>query len=278
MTNSGFEPDIRPPPERQGQAFWFLCSSTNLICDVRNGSPTLPRMLSPADFGFALTEEFYLGALDGTPCFAAAVEEDALSEADLAFCGLRDLLGAMPPAELAAALRAVHLVRWDQTTRCCGRCGVRTEHKSDERAKICPGCGLVSYPQIAPAVIVAVTRGDRILLARSHRHPPGRYSVLAGFVEPGETLEEAVSREVKEEVGVELQDVRYFASQPWPFPNSLMIAFTAEWAGGEIAVDTAELAEAAWFRASEMPPIPPKVTVSRALIDWFVGRAAGRPG
>jgi NAD+ diphosphatase len=119
-------------------------------------------------------------------------------------------------------------------------------------------------------VIVAVIRGKRILLARARRFPPGFYSVLAGFVEPGETLEECVSREVREETGIEVKNLRYFASQPWPFPHSLMVAFTAEHAAGEITVDPSEIVEASWYSADALPHLPDPITVARKLIDWFV--------
>jgi NAD+ diphosphatase len=140
----------------------------------------------------------------------------------------------------------------------------------DERAKICPKCGLVAYPRLSPAVIVAVLRDNCILLAHSHRFPAKFYSVLAGFVEPGETLEECVEREVYEEVGIRVRAIRYFGSQPWPFPDSLMIAFTANYAGGEIRIDHSEIADANWFSANDLPHIPPKISIARQLIDWFL--------
>ncbi len=139
-----------------------------------------------------------------------------------------------------------------------------------ERAKRCPKCGLVNYPRLSPAVIVLISRGDELLLARAHRFPTGMYSILAGFVEPGESLEETVVREVREEVGIEVKDIRYFGSQPWPFPNSLMIGFTATYAGGDIVLEPEELVDAAWFNKHNLPQIPPKISIARKLIDWFV--------
>ncbi len=160
-------------------------------------------------------------------------------------------------------------MEWDLSHRFCGRCGAATVLKEGEQARECPACRSLSYPRISPAVIVAVVRGDRILLARAARSPPGLYSVLAGYVEPGETLEECVRREVREETGIEVANLRYFASQPWPFPHSLMIAFTAEHASGEIAVDGVEILDAGWYRADGLPGIPGPMTVARRLIDWF---------
>jgi NAD+ diphosphatase len=166
----------------------------------------------------------------------------------------------------------MQLIRWDRGHKFCGQCGKLTESKKDERAKICPSCGLSAYPRLSPAVIVAVVKGDRLLLGTSKRFRADFWSVLAGFVEPGETLEECVVREVREEVGILVENVHYFGSQPWPFPDSLMVGFTAEYAAGEITVDQTELTDANWFTADDLPRIPPKVSIARRLIDWFVER------
>jgi NAD+ diphosphatase len=171
-----------------------------------------------------------------------------------------------------AAGRAVQIMAWDRDHQFCGRCATPTETMPSERAKRCPNCHLQTYPRLSPAIIVAIEKENKILLGRSHRHPPDRFSVLAGFVEPGETLEEATAREIFEEVGIQVKNIRYFGSQPWPFPNSLMIAFTCEYAGGEIVFEEAEMAEAAWFSVEELPKIPSSVSISRELIDWFINK------
>ena len=167
--------------------------------------------------------------------------------------------------------RAVQIVDWDRTHQFCGRCGQETEYAND-RGKKCPNCGLSNYPKLSPAIIVSITRdnGNELLLARGSRHPAGFYSVLAGFVEPGETLEMCVRREIKEEVGLDVKNIRYFGSQPWPFPNSLMLAFTCEYAGGEIVMQEDEIADAGWYTPENMPKVPPPLSISRALIDNFV--------
>ena len=137
----------------------------------------------------------------------------------------------------------------------------------------CPVDGNTAYPRLSPAVIVLIERDDgRALLGRSGRWDTPMYSTLAGFVEPGESLEETVHREIREEVGVEVTDIRYFSSQPWPFPNSLMLGFTAQWASGEIKVDGVEIADAQWFTHDELPMIPPKLSIARRLIDDWVDR------
>jgi NAD+ diphosphatase len=145
-----------------------------------------------------------------------------------------------------------------------------------ERAKECPRCGLLVFPRLSPAIIVLVERGHQMLLGRPRHFPPGLYSVIAGFVEPGETLEDAVMREVQEEVGIAIKDLRYFGSQSWPFPHSLMVGFTATYAGGEISLDEMEMEDAGWFTADNLPTLPGKISIARELIDWFLAKQ-GRP-
>ena len=186
---------------------------------------------------------------------------------------LRTALSLLPAPEANLALTAAHLARWRLTSRFCGACGSATVASRHHQARVCPDCGHLSFPKISPAVIVQVTRGDRILLGRSRRHPQGSYSVLAGFVDPGETLEDAVRREMEEESGVRVRDIRYFGSQPWPFPDSLMVGFTATCDGdGTLANRDDELEDVAWFTAGALPPVPPSYSIARALIDDFVRR------
>jgi NAD+ diphosphatase len=190
---------------------------------------------------------------------------------------LRSLYGRLDEDLFSVAGRAVQIVEWHRTHRYCGRCGVETEDLPGERARVCPRCGLTSYPRLSPAVIVLVTRGDgdEVLLARSHHFPAGMYSILAGFVEPGESLEEAVVREIGEEAGIELSGLRYFGSQPWPYPNSLMIGFTATYAGGEIRLDEREIADAAWFGRDNLPLLPGRPSIARRMLDrWLEGGAS----
>jgi NAD+ diphosphatase len=177
----------------------------------------------------------------------------------------------LAPEALALAGTALHVVRWAETSRFCGRCAMPTERVAGERAMKCPKCELTFYPRISPAIIVLVRRGGEALLARNARFPGAFYSTLAGFSEVGESLEETLVREVKEEVGVDVGDARYFGSQPWPFPDSLMIGYTAQWRSGEIRVDETEIAEARFFRRDEpLPMLPPRVSIARRLIDAWL--------
>lgn len=161
-------------------------------------------------------------------------------------------------------------MEWDRTNQFCSRCGTKTLQKPGERGKECPECGELFYPRISPAVIVLIRKGHEILLARSPNFPPDMYSLIAGFVEPGETAEAAVIREIKEEVGIEVKNIRYFGTQAWPFPNSLMIGFTAEYKAGEIQPDGFEIEDAEWFSAEKLPSLPGKISISRKLIDHFL--------
>lgn len=208
----------------------------------------------------------FVGLLDGRPVWAVDVDDDP--DAAVPLMGL---WGQVDDVTWTVAGRAVQLVEWDRTHRYCGRCATPTELVHGERARRCPACGLLAFPRLAPAMIVLVTRDDgRALLARGARFPVPMWSCLAGFVEPGETCEEAVHREVLEEVGIRVTDVEYWGSQPWPFPHSLMLGFTASHAGGDIACDPVEIAEADWYAPDDLPPIPPAMSIARRMIDDWV--------
>ncbi len=186
--------------------------------------------------------------------------------------GLRALADRVPADEYAAAARAVPLAEWRRSARFCGVCGRPLQRAGGDRAMRCDSCGHRVYPRINPVVITRVTRGDELLLARRAANPAGFFSIIAGFVEPGETLEEAAAREVLEETGVRVRAIRYACSQPWPFPSNLMIAFTASHARGEVRPDGVEMAEAGWFRRDALPELPGPHSVARRLIDaWRRG-------
>lgn len=219
-----------------------------------------------------------LGLLDGAACWAVDLDADGVPDLlveDLrpALVPLMGLHGLVEDVRWTLAGRAVQLVEWERTHRFCGRCGTPTEPAPGERARRCPTCGLLAFPRLAPAVIVLIERDGEALLARGRAFPIPMYSCIAGFVEPGETLEEAVHREVREEVGVELAEVRYTASQPWPFPHSLMIGFEATWASGDIRVDEHEIVDAGWYRPDDLPMVPPPLSIARTLIDRWIERS-----
>ena len=164
---------------------------------------------------------------------------------------------------------------WARQHRFCGSCGAPMQHIAGERAMHCPACALQHYPRLSPSMIVLVTRGDEVLLARSTRFASGVYSTLAGFVEAGESVEDCVRREVHEEVGVQVCNLQYLTSQGWPFPHSLMLGFHAEYAGGEIVLQEEEIEDARWFSLDNLPSLPPPRSISRYLIDLYVARRLG---
>lgn len=273
-----FTPGVKAP-EIYTPARWYLYQGDRLIVDERSGAPTVPAATTLDALGIVAERMEYLGMLNDEPplhCFSGTIADDAALPAGFAAHDLRSLFGQFSDFEIGLAGRAKQIAHWDRDHQFCGRCGAATEALTEERSRRCPGCGLTSYPRISPAIIVAVTRHDgaapRILLARNHRFPAGRYSVIAGFVEAGETLEDCVCREVGEETGVQVNAIHYFGSQPWPFPNSLMIGFTAEYAGGEIVLGDGEIADAQWFTADALPQLPPKISIARQMIDAFVAK------
>jgi len=225
---------------------------------------------------FEPVRTLHLGQLAGTACWAA--EAPAAVDgppAGYGWEGLRALFSVLEDAHFALAGRAIQLLDWDRNHRHCGRCGAPTQSKAEERARVCPACKLAAYPRLSPAVMALVRREGEILLGRSPRFPPGMYSALAGFVEPGESLEQCLAREVEEEVGVKVSRARYFTSQPWPFPNSLMIAFICDWESGEIRPQEGEIEAAAWFNVLQLPKLPSRISIARRLIDAAVQEMRG---
>lgn len=274
MSRSGhkrsFIPSVVPPLELCEPALWFVFSGDRLLVTMKAGAglPICARDLR--EVGFEPIRQHYLGAFDGSHCYCAEVVENVEGSGGMTLHGLRDLWGLLDEDLLAISGYAKQIIHWDRTSRFCGQCGEHLVPETERRVKICPRCHFSDFPRISPAIIVAVVKANKLLLVRSHSHPPGLYSVVAGFVEPGETLEDCVQREVKEETGVDVKSIRYFGSQPWPFPNSLMVAFVAEYAGHRVIIEKSEIEDAGWFSPDEFPQIPPPITIARQLIDWFV--------
>jgi NAD+ diphosphatase len=270
MQKMRFVPAVRPPESQESHGYWFVFQDNRLLVRIEEQRASPPVCDELQRLGVQPLRTQYLGTLDTRGCYCAELAAEAQPPEGMHFEQLRGLWGSLPDELFWIAGRAFQIVDWDRNHQYCGRCGSPTTDKQDERAKICPDCGLTAYPRISPAMIVAITRGDKILLARAHRFARSMYSVIAGFVEAGESLEQCVRREIEEEVGITVKNLRYFGSQSWPFPNSLMVAFTAEHAGGEIRINPSEIVDARWFTAADLPHIPDRASISRWLIDWFV--------
>lgn len=215
-------------------------------------------------FSQGMPEAVSLGSLGECGVFVTEVPEDAAAGREV--IPLRDALLMMEDAPAAMLGTGFQVWQWWRDHRYCGRCGELTGFHAVERAKWCDACGIPWYPRLAPCVIVVIRRADRLLLAKSSRVKRHFYSLIAGFVEPGESLEEAVKREVKEETGLDVNNIRYHASEPWPFPHQLMVGFFADYAGGELVLQEDELADADWFLPGDTPPVPPQTTISGRLI------------
>lgn len=215
--------------------------------------------------------ELYVGYFNGVNCYSAEIHASIPLPNTLTRQPLRKALDLLDTRWYSATSRAASLLNWDRTHQFCGRCGHPTEQNSDSLEKYCPACDLIFYPRISPSVIVLINKGEEILMARSPHFSPGAYGLIAGFVEAGESLESAIHREVKEEVNIEIKNIRYFDSQAWPFPDSLMVGFFAEYAGGDLVIDNKEIETAGWYHYSKLPGRPStKNSIGSRLLDTFI--------
>ncbi len=274
MSPPRFVPGFDAPDRPRDAALLFAVRGFELL--VTEGTTGLALVPTASRLPDLAAQAQYLGTLDGQDCYVTALPKESAAPEGLRFMPARDLYPVVDEVLFGLGGRALAIAEWDVQHRFCGRCGQPTSVTPGERARRCTVCRTPFYPRISPAVIMLITRGDRMLLARNARFPGAFFSALAGFVDVGESLEETVAREVKEEVGLEIQTPRYFGSQPWPYGRSLMVGFTAEYASGDIQVDGEEIAEAAWFGVDELPRIPPPLSIARRLIDGFVAQVKAR--
>jgi NAD+ diphosphatase len=270
-TPEGFTPSHVAPSLVPGTSMVFAFAGAKLLIIGDERNPAIPLADDLERIGIDGARH-YLGRLDGVHCVALLLPDDASAPTGYALMGLRALFLRLPEPLLAIAARAFQVIEWDRTHRYCGRCGAPMHDKAGERAKHCDACGYVAYPRISPAMMVLVTREREVLLARANRFPGAMYSALAGFVEAGESIEDCIHREVHEEVGIDVTDLHYFASQSWSFPHSLMIAYTARYAGGELRPDGTEIADVRWFPADALPDRPQSLSIARRLIDTTAAR------
>ena len=272
ITPAAFVRAYPPALPKPGPDFWLPFFHGELLVPNTEGAVLLHLGNRNSVEELNLGEPLYLGTLDGTPCLAAETEPDTEIPEGWKSVSLRALFDQVRDVEYSLAGYASQMLYWRRTSGFCPVCGHRTQPKDGDWGRHCPECGHTAYPHVTPATLILVHDGPRLLLG----HKPGwgtRYSILAGFVEPGESLEECVRREVLEEVGIVVSDLAYAGSQPWPYPHQLMVGFTAQYSSGAIEVDGEEIDHADWFTPDRLPDLPPNVSLSRQMIDvWLAGQ------
>jgi NAD+ diphosphatase len=264
------------PPQAMNESAWALIFVNNKILLKKAGDlfsiPEINELEAILPGGEKLT---YIGEFEDHDCYCGKLNETVVLPENLDLADRINITKLTGDSELfILAGAASQILHWIDHNQYCGCCGHKTADKEDERAKICPNCGNTIYPRISPATITAIFRGDQILLAHNRNFRANLYSLIAGFAEPGETLEQCAAREIREEVGIKVKNIRYFSSQPWPFPDSLMVAFTAEYESGEITADQFEILDAGWYKADSMPEIPSADSIAGKIIRWYL---AGMP-
>lgn len=250
-------------------SLWLVFAGDKLALVAAGERLSLPNTAMLEASGLRPDIPLLLGHLDGQSCFAGHLASGAVPDG-LQLVDLRQAFGILPEMEYAIAGYASQIVYWERTSRFCPVCGAQAECLPSERAKKCSACGFLQYPRVSPAIIVLIHRPGQILLTRQPSWPPNRYSLVAGFVEAGESLEECLRREVAEEVGAVVDEIRYLGSQPWPFPHQLMAGFLARYRSGELRIDEQELEHAAWFDLDALPDLPPPLSISRRILDWHL--------
>ncbi|HEV2613132.1 MAG TPA: NAD(+) diphosphatase [Gammaproteobacteria bacterium] len=254
---------------------WFVFHQNQLLINAEHPKDPIVTESTAQKLNLSIISKHDIGNYHNKPCFGVEVEfnENQTLPDNLKFMPLRQAALTILSQELFhLAGRAAQIIEWHKTHQFCGKCGVKLFESKVERAKVCPDCNYHFYPRISPSIIVLIKRGKEILLARSPHFSEKIYSTLAGFIEPGESAEEAVHREVLEEVGLRVKNLKYRGSQPWPFPNSLMLGYTAEHAAGEIVIDGVEIEDAGWFSVDKLPQLPYKISIAHELINLFINQ------
>lgn len=275
-----FIKSAKTPETKSEKAYYFIFSGNDILVTggLADGQDEvfIPCMCEKEAKDMGIEGLRFIGKYHDTDCYSAHLVSSPAVSDDYRLIGLRALYTKVDSDFWGISGYARQIHDWNLNFQFCGRCGEKTRAEDLEHARVCDRCRLSSYPRISPATITAVIKDEKILLARGVNFPNKQmFSVLAGFVSPGETLEECVKREIFEESGIRVKNIRYFKSQSWPFPDSLMIGFTAEYAGGSISIDTTEIIEAGWFSKDDLPLVPGKMSLAGELIEWFVSGQNG---
>lgn len=254
--------------------YWFIFQNERLLITKDGKTPFITENTA---FKQTLVRQHRLGQFEQRIVYCGELEAEYVLPSNIEALPLRKALELLGQDWYTIASKAFAIINWDKNHQFCGRCGAATIHKQNTFERHCPACGLLFYPRISPSIIVLIQKGDEILMARSHHFPAGVYGLIAGFVEAGESIEEAVHREVKEEVGLTIKNLRYFGSQAWPFPDSLMISFYADYASGEINIDPHEIEAAGWYRYDHLPGRPStKISIGSRLLDAYLAQKTGK--
>ena len=252
--------------EELERAIYFIYYNKSILVKINNNHVEMPKREEVSNWH--IRGSYYLGELQGKPCLCGKIDEINEIAQDFKLVALTDDIWEKEETLYCIAIKAMQLMLWDENTKYCGKCGERHHRKENERAKVCPNCGKVEYPRISPAIIVGVYRNEEVLLAHNKNFKEGLYSIIAGFVEQGESLEDAVRREVCEEVGIHIKNIQYVGSKTWSTGDSLMLGFIAEYESGEISPDGEEIVDADWYNKDKLPPkLPVTISIARKIIN-----------
>lgn len=250
---------------------WFVFFNDQLLLEKKDGKLTIPYQNEPPTPVAAWTHIHELSMFDGETFYAYALPSPVLENERFIMMGLRASFEVLLPSQYQKAGKAQELIYWDRNSRFCPSCGMPMDWHTNI-SKCCSGCGKEIWPTVSTAIIVLITRGDEALMVHARNFKGDYYGLVAGFVETGETLEECVEREVMEETGLRIRNIRYFASQAWPYPFGLMVGFTAEYESGTIKLQDSELSAGDFFHKDHLPNIPGKVSLARKLIDHWISK------
>lgn len=255
---------------KNNKQYWLIFHNDLLLIDESNHEKLLTNTHINA-ITKLLTHKHRLLLLEDGEIFCAELNATIPIPSGLTAMPLRKALDMLGSKWYNIVTKAYAIINWDKNHRYCGRCGTSTETKAGMFERLCTKCGLTFYPRISPSIIVLISRGNDILMARSPQFAPGVFGLIAGFVEAGERAEDAVHREVKEEVGISIKNLRYFGSQSWPFPDSLMLGFTAEYHEGQLVIDKEEIETAGWYHYDNLPGRPTyQISMAHKLIEHFI--------
>ena len=251
--------------------YWFIfCKDALVLKKLSNGEYTIPQgAQSPIETKPWSNIHKITPMDDGTEVRTYNIDMPITDNPLYEMCGLRQSYYKIPHSLYLKAGKCMEILYWDHNTQFCGVCGAPMKLHTDI-SKRCTNCGKEIWPQLSTAVITLISKGDEVCLVHAKNFKTNFYGLVAGFVETGETLEEAAMREIQEEVGLKVRDLKYFASQPWPYPSGLMVGFIAKYDSGEITLQRSELSNGGWFHKDNLPVIPEKLSIARQLLDYWL--------